>query len=142
MAALASSALGEARPPGGTPPSQHACVHSHLGRGAEVPPDHKGLGQEVCRLPWGLQGLECLSPCLVFPSALGSDTTPLPSWAPLSSSTWESLKQALKGLSVEFALLADRAVQQVSEFVLVAPAPEDSLCLDMEHLLLRRFSRL
>ncbi|XP_073071046.1 sorting nexin-8 isoform X5 [Manis javanica] len=45
-------------------------------------------------------------------SALGSDTTPLPSWAPLSSSTWESLKQALKGLSVEFALLADRAVQQ------------------------------
>ncbi|XP_073070356.1 sorting nexin-8-like [Manis javanica] len=45
-------------------------------------------------------------------SALGSDTTPLPSWAPLSSSTWASLKQVLKGLSVEFALLADRAVQQ------------------------------
>ncbi|XP_057343996.1 sorting nexin-8-like [Manis pentadactyla] len=45
-------------------------------------------------------------------SALGSDTTPLPSWAPLSSSTWASLKQALKGLSVEFALLADRAAQQ------------------------------
>ncbi|KAI5932241.1 Sorting nexin-8 [Manis javanica] len=44
--------------------------------------------------------------------ALGSDTTPLPSWAPLSSSTWASLKQVLKGLSVEFALLADRAVQQ------------------------------
>ncbi|XP_068824127.1 sorting nexin-8 isoform X3 [Capricornis sumatraensis] len=45
-------------------------------------------------------------------SALGSDTTPLPSWASLSSSTWGSLKQALKGLSVEFALLADKAAQQ------------------------------
>lgn len=52
------------------------------------------------------------------PSALGSDTTPLPSWATLHSSTWGSLKQALKGLSVEFALLADKAAQQVSEFVL------------------------
>lgn len=47
-------------------------------------------------------------------SALGSDTTPLPSWASLNSSTWGSLKQALKGLSVEFALLADKAAQQVS----------------------------
>lgn len=47
-------------------------------------------------------------------SALGSDTTPLPSWAALNSSTWGSLKQALKGLSVEFALLADKAAQQVS----------------------------
>ncbi|XP_011376819.1 sorting nexin-8 isoform X2 [Pteropus medius] len=45
-------------------------------------------------------------------SALGSDTTPLPSWAALHSSTWGSLKQALKGLSVEFALLADKAAQQ------------------------------
>ncbi|KAM4812834.1 sorting nexin-8 [Urocitellus parryii] len=45
-------------------------------------------------------------------SALGSDTTPLPSWAALHLSTWGSLKQALKGLSVEFALLADKAVQQ------------------------------
>ncbi|XP_019278006.1 sorting nexin-8 isoform X3 [Panthera pardus] len=45
-------------------------------------------------------------------SALGSDTTPLPSWATLHSSTWGSLKQALKGLSVEFALLADKAAQQ------------------------------
>ncbi|KAB0403457.1 hypothetical protein E2I00_001906 [Balaenoptera physalus] len=44
--------------------------------------------------------------------ALGSDTTPLPSWATLNSSTWGSLKQALKGLSVEFALLADKAAQQ------------------------------
>ncbi|ELK09237.1 Sorting nexin-8 [Pteropus alecto] len=44
--------------------------------------------------------------------ALGSDTTPLPSWAALHSSTWGSLKQALKGLSVEFALLADKAAQQ------------------------------
>lgn len=45
-------------------------------------------------------------------SALGSDTTPLPSWAALTSSTWGSLKQALKGLSVEFAVLADKAAQQ------------------------------
>ncbi|KAJ6640474.1 hypothetical protein lerEdw1_013701 [Lerista edwardsae] len=45
-------------------------------------------------------------------SALGSDTTPLPSWAALNNSTWGNLKQALKGLSVEFALLADKAVQQ------------------------------
>ncbi|EHH51970.1 Sorting nexin-8 [Macaca fascicularis] len=44
--------------------------------------------------------------------AIGSDTTPLPSWAALNSSTWGSLKQALKGLSVEFALLADKAAQQ------------------------------
>ncbi|MEE6522789.1 hypothetical protein FKM82_021402 [Ascaphus truei] len=47
-------------------------------------------------------------------SALGSDTTPLPSWAALDHSTWGALKQALKGLSVEFALLADKAAQQVS----------------------------
>lgn len=52
----------------------------------------------------------CLSPS----SALGSDTTPLPSWAALNNNTWGTLKQALKGLSVEFALLADKAVQQVS----------------------------
>nr|XP_020007694.1 sorting nexin-8 [Castor canadensis] len=45
-------------------------------------------------------------------SALGSDTTPLPSWAAVHLSTWGSLKQALKGLSVEFALLADKAAQQ------------------------------
>uniref|UniRef100_A0A2K5RFD8 PX domain-containing protein n=1 Tax=Cebus imitator TaxID=2715852 RepID=A0A2K5RFD8_CEBIM len=45
-------------------------------------------------------------------SATGSDTTPLPSWAALNSSTWGSLKQALKGLSVEFVLLADKAAQQ------------------------------
>uniref|UniRef100_A0A2K6TU61 PX domain-containing protein n=1 Tax=Saimiri boliviensis boliviensis TaxID=39432 RepID=A0A2K6TU61_SAIBB len=44
--------------------------------------------------------------------AIGSDTTPLPSLAALNSSTWGSLKQALKGLSVEFALLADKAAQQ------------------------------
>ncbi|XP_008849627.1 sorting nexin-8 isoform X1 [Nannospalax galili] len=45
-------------------------------------------------------------------SALGSDTTPLPSWAAVHLSMWGSLKQALKGLSVEFALLADKAAQQ------------------------------
>lgn len=58
-----------------------------------------------------------------LPSALGSDTTPLPSWAALHSSTWGSLKQALKGLSVEFALLADKAAQQVSEPALLSMAP-------------------
>ncbi|KAG8432999.1 hypothetical protein GDO86_017316 [Hymenochirus boettgeri] len=45
-------------------------------------------------------------------SALGSDTTPLPSWAAVTQSTWGTLKQALKGLSVEFALLADKAAHQ------------------------------
>ncbi|XP_075035648.1 sorting nexin-8 [Mixophyes fleayi] len=45
-------------------------------------------------------------------SALGSDTTPLPSWAARTHSSWGALKQALKGLSVEFALLADKAAQQ------------------------------
>lgn len=55
-------------------------------------------------------------------SALGSDTTPLPSWATLNSSAWSFLKQALKGLSVEFALLADKAAQQVSGPSL-SPAP-------------------
>lgn len=54
---------------------------------------------------------------LSLPSALGSDTTPLPSWAALNNSTWGTLKQALKGLSVEFALLADKAVQQVSSLL-------------------------
>ena len=64
------------------------------------------------------QALSVLSYVSFSLSALGSDTTPLPSWATLHSSTWGSLKQALKGLSVEFALLADKAAQQVSEFVL------------------------
>nr|XP_035147776.2 LOW QUALITY PROTEIN: sorting nexin-8-like [Callithrix jacchus] len=45
-------------------------------------------------------------------SAIGSDTTLLPSWAALNSSTWGSLKWALKGLSVEFALPEDKAAQQ------------------------------
>lgn len=59
-------------------------------------------------------------------SALGSDTTPLPSWASLNSSTWGSLKQALKGLSVEFALLADKAAQQVSGRAPEASVPRTS----------------
>ena len=58
-------------------------------------------------------------------SALGSDTTPLPSWASLNSGTWGSLKQALKGLSVEFALLADKAAQQVSALGPQVPVPKD-----------------
>lgn len=65
-----------------------------------------------------------------FLSALGSDTTPLPSWAALNSSTWGSLKQALKGLSVEFALLADKAAQQVSAAVPRGTWSRNILCRD------------
>lgn len=79
--------------------------------------------------PARLPVLECLVSSLsCFLSALGSDTTPLPSWASLNSSTWGSLKQALKGLSVEFALLADKAAQQVSELFLLG-ACSNSPCL-------------
>ncbi|XP_007903951.1 sorting nexin-8a [Callorhinchus milii] len=45
-------------------------------------------------------------------STLGSDTTPVPSWASVTSNTWGLLRQALRGLSVEFALLADKSAQQ------------------------------
>lgn len=79
--------------------------------------------------PARLPVLECLvSSVSCSLSALGSDTTPLPSWASLNSSTWGSLKQALKGLSVEFALLADKAAQQVSELFLLG-ACSNSPCL-------------
>uniref|UniRef100_A0AAY4C507 PX domain-containing protein n=1 Tax=Denticeps clupeoides TaxID=299321 RepID=A0AAY4C507_9TELE len=44
-------------------------------------------------------------------SVLGSDGSPIPSMAS-SQSTWGALRQSLKGLSVEFAQLADKAVQQ------------------------------
>lgn len=71
----------------------------------------------------GTQGECLLSYVFASHSALGSDTTPLPSWAALHLSTWGSLKQALKGLSVEFALLADKAAQQVSALALHAPVP-------------------
>lgn len=67
-------------------------------------------------------------------SALGSDTTPLPSWAALHLSTWGSLKQALKGLSVEFALLADKAAQQVSVFLVRGSLVPDGAVLCGEHL--------
>ncbi|XP_041134400.1 sorting nexin-8-like isoform X1 [Polyodon spathula] len=45
-------------------------------------------------------------------SALGSDTMPVQSWAPTNKNTWGTMRQSLKGLSVEFALLADKAAQQ------------------------------
>ncbi|XP_036794189.1 sorting nexin-8 isoform X1 [Oncorhynchus mykiss] len=44
-------------------------------------------------------------------STLGSDSSPIPSLAS-SQSTWGILRQSLKGLSVEFALLADKGAQQ------------------------------
>lgn len=45
-------------------------------------------------------------------STLGTDCSPIPPLAS-SQSTWSSLRQSFKGLSVEFGLLADKAVQQV-----------------------------
>ncbi|MGH0122319.1 UNVERIFIED_CONTAM: hypothetical protein FKN15_003110 [Acipenser sinensis] len=44
--------------------------------------------------------------------ALGSDTMPVQSWASTNKNTWGTMRQSLKGLSVEFALLADKAAQQ------------------------------
>ncbi|MBN3271548.1 SNX8 protein, partial [Polyodon spathula] len=44
--------------------------------------------------------------------ALGSDTIPVQSWASTNNNTWGTMRQSLKGLSVEFALLADNAAQQ------------------------------
>ncbi|KAM9779907.1 sorting nexin-8a [Neosynchiropus ocellatus] len=44
-------------------------------------------------------------------STLGSDTLPLPSLAS-SQSSWGTLRQALKSLSVEFAVLSDKSAQQ------------------------------
>uniref|UniRef100_A0A8D0CKL4 Sorting nexin 8 n=1 Tax=Scleropages formosus TaxID=113540 RepID=A0A8D0CKL4_SCLFO len=44
-------------------------------------------------------------------STVGSDAWPVPPLA-LASSNWGTLRHSLKGLSVEFALLADRAAQQ------------------------------
>ncbi|XP_063041417.1 sorting nexin-8a isoform X2 [Engraulis encrasicolus] len=44
-------------------------------------------------------------------STLGTDSAPLPPLAS-SQSTWGSLRQSIKGLSVEFGLLADKAMQQ------------------------------
>ncbi|XP_028669755.1 sorting nexin-8a isoform X2 [Erpetoichthys calabaricus] len=45
-------------------------------------------------------------------SALGSDTISVPYWATTNNNTWGTLRQSLKGLSVEFAILADKAAQQ------------------------------
>lgn len=50
-----------------------------------------------------------LPPC----SVLGSDGSSLPSWAS-SQSSWGALRQSLKSLSVEFAVLSDKAAQQVN----------------------------
>ncbi|XP_034567737.1 sorting nexin-8a isoform X2 [Notolabrus celidotus] len=44
-------------------------------------------------------------------SSLGSDSSSLPSLAS-SQSTWGALRQSLKSLSVEFAVLSDKAAQQ------------------------------
>lgn len=49
---------------------------------------------------------------MFFHSTLGSDASSLPSLAS-SQSTWGTLRQSLKSLSVEFAVLSDKAAQQV-----------------------------
>ncbi|KAL7979286.1 hypothetical protein Chor_015310 [Crotalus horridus] len=77
----------------------------------------QGVGDEFMNCQFAMQakawqGLHGYTHTPSSGSALGSDTTPLPSWAALNSSAWGNLKQALKGLSVEFAMLADKAVQQ------------------------------
>lgn len=54
---------------------------------------------------------------LFFFSTLGSDASSLPSLAS-SQSTWGTLRQSLKSLSVEFAVLSDKAAQQVRPSVL------------------------
>lgn len=48
----------------------------------------------------------------VFCSNLGSDASTIPSFAS-SQSTWGALRRSLKSLSVEFAVLSDKAAQQV-----------------------------
>uniref|UniRef100_H3B9S5 Sorting nexin 8 n=1 Tax=Latimeria chalumnae TaxID=7897 RepID=H3B9S5_LATCH len=59
------------------------------------------LGNSINRLTW-----------FFSLSAVGSDTTILSSCAPESNSSWTTLKQAMKNLSVEFSLLADKSAQQ------------------------------
>lgn len=105
-------------------------------RCSDVPSDRSSRGRgcpgTTCHAGWPAQlpGLECLVSSVSFSlSALGSDTTPLPSWASLNSSTWGSLKQALRGLSIEFALLADKAAQQVSDVVVLGARSEEHLSL-------------
>lgn len=65
-------------------------------------------------------------PCnnAVLVSSLGSDASSLPSLAS-SQSTWGTLRQSLKSLSVEFAVLSDKAAQQVQPPVL---HPHHLLC--------------
>lgn len=50
--------------------------------------------------------------CCFSCSTLGSDGSSLPSLAS-SQSTWRTLRKSLKSLSVEFAVLSDKAAQQV-----------------------------
>lgn len=51
--------------------------------------------------------------CFFPRSVLGSDGSSLPSSLPSSQSTWGALRQSLKSLSAEFAVLSDKAAQQV-----------------------------
>lgn len=53
----------------------------------------------------------------VFCSTLGSDSLSLPSFAS-SQNSWGTLRQSLKSLSVEFAVLSDKAAQQVQSWLL------------------------
>lgn len=47
-------------------------------------------------------------------SILSNDTTPLSTWTTGASKTWERLQKGFKHLSVEFASLADKSMQAVS----------------------------
>lgn len=53
----------------------------------------------------------------VLCSTLGSDSLSLPSFAS-SQNSWGTLRQSLKSLSVEFAVLSDKAAQQVQSWLL------------------------
>lgn len=67
------------------------------------------LGFHLAHLQWAAGML------LFFCSTLGSDGLALPSV--VSSHAWGNLRQSLRGLSVEFAKLSDKAAQQVQPSV-------------------------
>ncbi|KAG9349822.1 hypothetical protein JZ751_026175 [Albula glossodonta] len=70
----------------------------------------KKAGDEFMTCKIATQAKEYL-PADIQAHTVGSDVLPVPALAS-ASSTWGVLRQSLKGLSVEFALLADKAAQQ------------------------------